>query len=59
MIVELEDGNTYQIVSASDNSRGHRCNIAFVDKWINQEIIDNIIKPCLLYSNEKESIVYF
>lgn len=61
MIVELYDGTLYQVVSASDNSRGHKCNKAYVDTFINSEIMDCVIKPCLLWSDlpEEEQIIYF
>jgi hypothetical protein len=57
--VELKDGTTYKVVSASDNSRGYRCDKAYVEKSVDKEIIDCIIKPILCYSIEKEQIVYF
>lgn len=59
MWVELKDGNTYKVVSASDSSRGYRCGKAYVDKSIDQNIINCVIKPRLCLSKEKEPIVYF
>ena len=60
MKVELYDGTIYQVVSASDNSRGHKCHKAYVDRYIDNEIIDCVIKPCLVWSDSsEEQIIYF
>lgn len=60
-LVELKDGTIYQVVSASDGSRGHKCNQAYVDRNIDTEIVDNVIKPCLYVSKlpYDEQIIWF
>jgi hypothetical protein len=61
MEVELTDGTIYQVVSASDNSRGYRCQKAYVQRSIDYEILDNIIYPCLIISDlpKEERIEFF
>ena len=58
MFVELKDGSTYQAIGASDGARGYRCNVAFVDKYIDSKIVDEIIKPLIINGNWEEAIIY-
>ena len=60
-IVELHNGKRYQVVSASQSSRGFRCSKAYVSKDVDKEILDCVIRPtlCVLELPENEQIVYF
>jgi hypothetical protein len=60
-IVELKDGTTYQIVSASDSARGYKCNKAYVENGTDKEILDCVIRPTLVMStlSNSEQIEYF
>jgi len=58
--VELKDGTIYKVVSASDNSRGCKCNKAYVESGTNKQIIDCVIRPCIISNlSYEEQIVYF
>lgn len=50
--LELKNGTIYQVILAEECSRGTKCNFAYIDTDINMEIIQNIIYPSILYSNE-------
>ena len=44
--VEFENGDIWQIRRATENSRGCRCNIAYVERSIDYKIYREIIEPC-------------
>lgn len=50
--LELIDGTIYRVILATDSARGNKCNFAHIDTDINMEIVQNIIYPSILYSNE-------
>ena len=58
-LVELANGDIYQVVSASQNSRGHKCDKAYVDRSVDLEILNCVIKPAILHSEADEQIIYF
>jgi hypothetical protein len=41
--VELNNGDCYVAVRASDNTRGHRWQYAYIDKNINNDILHNVV----------------
>ena len=45
--VEFENGDCWRAARVSENCRGNRNNIAYVDHLISQEAVDTIIKPQL------------
>ena len=59
--VELNNGDTYQALGASDNARGYKFDKVYVNVEIDSKIIDLIIKPMLVMSElpEKEQIVFY
>lgn len=59
--VELKNGDTYQALCASENARGYKCDKAYVNKEIDSEIVDRIIKPILIMSQLpiNEQIIYY
>jgi hypothetical protein len=57
MIVEMKNGDIYQTIPASQSSRGHRFNKAYVEEGVDQEIIDCIIRPCLI--GDDSELIYF
>lgn len=50
--LELTDGTIYKVILATDSARGNKCNFAYIDTDINMEIVQNIIYPSIVYSNE-------
>lgn len=42
----FENGDIWKTVSAHESARGHRANISYVDRKIDSEFIDVVIKPC-------------
>ena len=44
---EFENGDVWRAVPAIDQSRGHACNIAYIDKNISQEVVNKVIMPCI------------
>ncbi len=61
LYVELKNGNTYRVVPATQNSRGYRCDRAYIGLPIDEEILDCVIKPMLSMSQlpEHQQICYF
>lgn len=50
--IYFKNESCIQIIYGNENSRGHRYNYAIVDKDINKEVCDCIIKPaCIPYSH--------
>ena len=45
--VEFPNGDYWIAVGASANSRGRTCNIAYIDRDIDIEIIECVIKPTI------------
>ena len=45
--VEFLNGDYWIAVGASENSRGRACNIAYIDRDIDIEIVECIIKPTI------------
>ena len=45
--VEFPNGDYWIAVRASENSRGRACNIAYIDRDIEQELIECVIKPTI------------
>lgn len=43
--VEFDNGDIWKAVSAIESSRGSKCNISYIDKGIDIEIIQTIINP--------------
>lgn len=41
----LKNGDVIKTASANDSSRGLKFNIAYIDKFISQEIIQNVLLP--------------
>ena len=46
-MVEFSNGDFWQTKKANKNSRGCACNIAYIEKGIEKEIIDIIIIPSI------------
>ena len=47
IFAEFENGDVWQVVPATDTSRGHACNVAYIDRSIPKITIDTIIMPCI------------
>ena len=45
--VEFNNADFWQAVYAGNGQRANRCNIAYIDRNINQNIIDCIIRPAI------------
>lgn len=58
---ELTDGDTYQIIRASDSSRGYKVDKAYVQYGVDHSFIENILIYILSMSclPENERIDYF
>lgn len=60
MRAELHNGDTYQISSASDSSRGMRFNIAYVDRNITLGFLNEVIRPCLrIKEDNMEDLIFY
>lgn len=59
--VELKDGTYYKVATASDSSRGNKADKVYVEKYISNDILNCIIKPCLIPSTlpEEERIEFY
>lgn len=56
--IRIEDGTRYVWVKPSDNSRGYRCNHAFIDRNLSLEIIENHVMPVAFYCG-KDTVEIF
>ena len=45
---EFENGDAWRVVSANDNARGHKCNVAYVERCIDYDIYRTLIMHCLI-----------
>lgn len=45
--VEFINGDFWQAVRASENQRANRCNVAYIDRNIDQDIINCVIRPAI------------
>ena len=45
--VEFNNADFWQAIYAGDGQRANRCNVAYIDRNINQNIVDCIIKPAI------------
>lgn len=60
MRAELHNGDTYQVSSASDSSRGMRFNIAYVDRNITLDFLNQVIRPNLLIKEDSiEDLIFY
>lgn len=46
--LELTDGTIYRVILATDSARGNKCNFAYVDSCIKQNILNTIILPTII-----------
>lgn len=44
--IDFTNGDTWRVARATESSRGIRANIAYIENNINENIIQQIIKPC-------------
>ena len=45
--VEFENGDVWKVAKANDMSRGHRCNVAYVERCIDYNTYNCIVRPCV------------
>ena len=45
-VVEFDDGDFWEARVPNEASRGIKCNISYVSRSIDPDLIDNIIAPC-------------
>lgn len=59
--VELNNGDTYQALGASESARGYKCDKVYINKEMDSHIVDRIIRPMLVMSElpEEEQIVVY
>lgn len=55
---EFTDGENWTWKRANDYARGYKPKKAWIDRYIDKEVLFNIILPCCIYCNE-EDIFYF
>lgn len=46
--IRFVNNDIWYLIRASENARGHRCNVAYIHKNISSDIIRNVILPSLL-----------
>lgn len=44
----FENGDTWKVLRASESNRGHRCNIAYVDRSIDWDSFVTIVRPKIM-----------
>ena len=48
IFITLENGDKWWLIKADGQRKIGRCNISYIDRSINNEIIEKIIKPCTI-----------
>lgn len=46
--IRFVNNDIWYLIRASENARGHRCNVAYIHRNISSGIINNVILPSLL-----------
>ena len=46
-IVKFNNGDEWTVVRACENARGHSCNIAYIDRMIDKELVETVIMPTI------------
>ena len=46
-LARFENGDSWELVRASDNARGRTCNIAYIDKEVSEDMLERVVYPCL------------
>ena len=46
--VQFENDDFWRLVKATESGRGQRCNISYIDRDIEEIVVNTIIKPCTL-----------
>ena len=44
--IEFDNGDIWRVIRASENSRGYKANLSYVDIRIDGDFVDMIILPC-------------
>ena len=47
VFIVFKNGDEWTVAIANDGSRGRACNIAYIDRNINEEIVQTIIMPTI------------
>ena len=45
--IDFDNGDRWIVVRAGDNARGHSCNVAYIDRMIDNKIVEEIIMPTI------------
>ena len=45
--IVFKNGDEWTVAIANDGSRGRACNIAYIDKNINEEVVQTVIMPTI------------
>ena len=45
--VIFENGDEWIVVKATDGARGHACNVAYIDRMINDDLVEKVIMPTI------------
>jgi hypothetical protein len=54
---KMKDGNIAIVVKPNENARGYKCNKAYIDINIDNELLNNVVLPCCTYC-DKENIIW-
>lgn len=44
---DFYNGDRWTVVVASESARGHACNVAYIDRMINNDLIEQVIIPTI------------
>lgn len=45
--VIFENGDEWIVVKATDGARGYACNVAYIDRMINDDLVEKVIMPTI------------
>ena len=44
---DFDNGDRWTVVKATDGARGNSCNIAYIDRMINDDLVEKVIMPTI------------
>lgn len=45
--VDFDNGDRWTVVKATDGARGYACNVAYIDRMINDDLVEKVIMPTI------------
>lgn len=47
LMAKFDNGDEWIVVKATDGAKGHTCNVAYIDRMINDDLVEKVIMPMI------------